>query len=67
MMEWVKCLNKMYEEHTYTCDGRVAVEYCDGLRVVVVKVYNEYHVIPIDNFNDLGLLDEIHKIVYKGC
>jgi tRNA(Ile2) C34 agmatinyltransferase TiaS len=67
MLQWIKMLNKMYEEHSYTSDGRVAVSYCEDLRVVVVKVYDDYHIIKADDFNDLGLLDEIHRIVYSGC
>ena len=51
MMEWINTLNKMYEENPCTDDGRVAVSYCEDLRVVVVKVFDNYNVIDIDDFS----------------
>ena len=67
MLKWIKMLNKMYENHSHTCDGRVVVSYCDEMRIVIVKTYDKYHIINADDYNDLGLLNEINKVVFDEC
>ena len=63
MLKWIKILNKMYEEHIHTNDGRVVVSYCPEMDVVVVKVLDKYKVIECDAYNDLGILWAIEDAV----
>ena len=63
MLKWIKMLNKMYKEHPYTSDGRVVVSYCADVDVVVIKVFDKYRVLALEDLNDLGVLFQIQKIV----
>ena len=63
MLKWIKMLNKMYEEHPHTNDGRVVVSYCAEMDVVVVKVCDKYKVIELNTYNDLGILYAIEDAV----
>ena len=60
-------LNKTYEAHPYTNNGRVVISYCAEMDVVVVKVHEQYKVIELDNLNELGILFEIQKVVNELC
>lgn len=63
MLKWIKMLNKMYEEHPYTGNGRVVISYCAEMDVIVVKVLDKYKVIECDLYNDLGVLYVIQDAV----
>jgi hypothetical protein len=65
MMKWIDMLNAMYAEHPYTNGGRVVVEFCPELGVMVVKVLGKYKVIECNNLNELGILFEVQKVVNK--
>lgn len=56
-------LNKLYEEHPYTGNGRIVVSYCPEMDVVVVKVLDKYKVIECNTYNDLGILWAIEDAV----
>ena len=63
MLKWVKALNKMYAEHPYTSDGRVVVSYCADMDTVVIKVWDKYRVLALEDFNDIGILFAIQKTI----
>jgi hypothetical protein len=56
MMKWIDMLNAMYAEHPYTDGGRVVVEFCPELGVMVVKVLNKYKVVELHDLNEWGVL-----------
>lgn len=61
--KWIKYLNKMYEENCCTCNGRVVLDFCPNMKVVVVKVFKKYEVIEIDDYTDWGLTNKIQDVV----
>ena len=63
--KWIKHLNKMYEENSCTCNGRVVLDFCPNMKVVVIKVFNKYEVIDLNEYTDWGLLNEIQDVVRK--
>ena len=67
MMKWIDMLNAMYAEHPYTNGGRVVVEFCYELGVMVVKVMNEYRVIDCSIYNELGILHAVQEAVFEMC
>lgn len=63
MLKWIEMLNKLYEEHPYTCNERVRVSYCPELDVVVVRVLDKYRVVEVFHYNDWGVLNKIQEVV----
>lgn len=63
MLKWIEMLNKLYDEHPYTSDGRVVVSYCPELDVIVVRVLDKYKVVEVFDFNDWGVLNKIQEVV----
>ena len=62
MLKWIKHLNKLYEENPYT-SGRVVIEYCPKMDVVVVKVHDNYRVVELGDLNDWGVLTKLQEVV----
>lgn len=61
--KWIKYMNKMYEENYCTCNGRVVLDFCPNMKVVVVKVFNKYETIDTTDITDWGLLNKIQDVV----
>ena len=62
-MKWLEKLNEMYATNYCTDGGRVAVDYCPNSDVIVVKVLGEIRVIDASQFNELGMMTEVNKVV----
>lgn len=63
MLKWIKMLNKMYDAHAHTDEGRVVVSYCPEMDAVVVKVLDKHKVIECGDYNELGILWAIEDAV----
>ena len=64
-MKWLDYLNAMYAEHPCTDKGRVVVEYCPELGVVVVKVRGMYAVVELHGYDELGALNAVQDMVRR--
>ena len=62
-MEWIKTLNKVYEQNCYTDNGRVQVSYCKDMNIVVCKVLDDYKIIEADTYNNWGLMNKIQETI----
>jgi hypothetical protein len=64
-MKWLDKLNEMYASNPYTDNERVAVDYYPNTDVIVVKVSGEVRTIDASQFNELGMMTEINKVVVE--
>ena len=71
MFNWLNRMCDMFEWNAYTDDGRIAVEYSERCKIIIIKVLDDVEYIDVNktDFNEFGLmyavLDKVREMYNK--